>query len=120
MARVCSRCGEELQGNDKERLRRKQNEMRSFQRKYPLPLDTPPNIRQMLEYKDALFYCEECLAQAKHWENKPCITCDFFVMNFVRMAGIPDYYCRYGGGSKAVKDPKSHTCEQWVLSSSLK
>ena len=122
MSAVCSRCGKEIKGEDQKRLSEYQENARLMEaRVREMRIPIPVTINENRNFKNALFYCKECIAQIGTWqkEDKHCNNCDFLLMNFMRMPGIPDIYCRKHG-NKTVYDPQKETCKDWDLQNTLK
>jgi hypothetical protein len=77
---------------------------------------TPAAIIEVWDLRNKTFYCQVCLDSLADWPEsaKHCSNCISFLSNFVRMGGIPDFYCMVRD-NQAIKNPLNDSCASWQL-----
>lgn len=113
---VCAGCGTTLAGDDLAyAIKREEDNARYFYSETHKP-GMPEAIIAVMDFRDKTFYCQACLDNVADWPEsaKHCSICRSFLSNFVRMGGIPDFYCK-ARGNQAIIDPLKDTCASWQL-----
>jgi hypothetical protein len=111
----CAICGGVLAGEDLVYAKKYEEDARVFYKEKHAS-SVPPVMIKVSNSIDNLFYCKECLSNVANWnqEKKPCLSCKSLLLNFVRLPGIPDFYCQVHG-NRAVNNPRIDSCPEWQL-----
>jgi len=117
---ACTICGRELAAEDLAYAKKREEDARFFYKDIHAPGVLPKMIK-LSDSKDRIHYCQECLSNVDNWEkkNKSCSNCSSFLINFVRLPGIPDFYC-HARSDLAVNNPRVNSCPDWQLGSGFR
>ena len=109
----CFLCDKELKGKEWEFVKKREIDNRYFINDVYKP-EVPSRISNMWELKNRIFYCKDCILESENWmeQDKVCINCEFFMMNYVQLPNIGDFYCRT---NKFIFKPLKDTCLNWKL-----
>jgi HEAT repeat protein len=112
---VCAGCGKTLVGDDLAYANKREANARSFYFEVNKP-GMPDTIIAVWNLINITFYCHECLNTVTSWSKsaKQCLNCISFLSNFVRMGGMPDFYCR-ARDNQAIRNPYTDSCTNWQI-----
>jgi len=113
---VCAGCGKTLAGDDDLAYATKREaDARSLFGDVHKP-GMPKAIIEVWDFCNNTFYCQACLDSVAGWREsaKRCFSCMSYRSNFVRIDGIPDFYCT-ARNNQAIQYPLIDSCEKWQL-----